>query len=145
MQFVVSQVEQAIRSNPNNLDIIAFTGFDFIGGGFRNNAATIFVTQKHWDDREVTAAQLVGELFGKAQIMKMMIKSIEAETLRRRGFDAKWLADVGALGGAVPAAPKGLSLAASVPNPKYAPLAGVGIAALVGGIAVLAAGSRTRA
>ncbi|HXE49852.1 MAG TPA: nucleobase:cation symporter-2 family protein [Ramlibacter sp.] len=44
---------------------------------------------------------------------------------------AKWLADVNALGGAVPAAPKGLSLAASVPNPKYAPLAGVGIAALV--------------
>ena len=26
---------------------IAFTGFDFIGGGFRNNAATIFVTQMH--------------------------------------------------------------------------------------------------
>ncbi len=44
---------------------------------------------------------------------------------------AKWLADVTALGGAVPAAPKGLSLAASVPNPKYAPLAGIGIPALV--------------
>ena len=34
---------------------IAFTGFDFLGGGFRNNAATIFVTQKHWDERNVTA------------------------------------------------------------------------------------------
>ncbi len=45
----------------------------------------------------------------------------------------KWLADVAALAnsGAVPAAPKGLALAASLPNPKYAPLAGVGIAALV--------------
>jgi HAE1 family hydrophobic/amphiphilic exporter-1/multidrug efflux pump len=63
-QKVVDQVEQAIRSNPNNQDIVAFTGFDFIGGGFRNNAATIFVTQKHWDEREVTAAHLVGELFG---------------------------------------------------------------------------------
>ena len=31
---------------PTNQDIIAFTGFDFLGGGFRNNAATIFVTQK---------------------------------------------------------------------------------------------------
>ncbi len=39
--------------------------FDFIGGGFRNNAATIFVTQKPWDDRAVTAPQLVGELFMK--------------------------------------------------------------------------------
>src|SRR2546427_2673253 len=34
---------------------VAFTGFDFIGGGFRNNSATIFVTQKHWDERSVTA------------------------------------------------------------------------------------------
>src|SRR5258706_14358762 len=66
----VSQVEQAIRSNPNNLDIVAFTGFDFIGGGFRNNAATLFVTQKHWDERTVTAAQLVGELFGKTAGIK---------------------------------------------------------------------------
>jgi multidrug efflux pump len=67
---VVSEVVQAIRSNPNNEDIVAFTGFDFIGGGFRNNAATIFVTQKHWDERKVTAQQLVGELFMKTAGIK---------------------------------------------------------------------------
>ncbi|MET0441671.1 MAG: efflux RND transporter permease subunit, partial [Casimicrobiaceae bacterium] len=67
---VVTKVEEAIRSNPNNQDIIAFTGFDFLGGGFRNNAATIFVTQKHWDERTVTASQLVGELFGKTAGIK---------------------------------------------------------------------------
>jgi HAE1 family hydrophobic/amphiphilic exporter-1/multidrug efflux pump len=67
---VVSEVVQAIRSNPNNEDIVAFTGFDFIGGGFRNNAATIFVTQKHWDERTVTAQQLVGELFMKTAGIK---------------------------------------------------------------------------
>ena len=66
----VKQVEEAIRANPNNLDIVAFTGFDFIGGGFRNNAATLFVTQKPWDQREVTAAQMVGELFGRTMGMK---------------------------------------------------------------------------
>ena len=44
---------------------------------------------------------------------------------------AKWLADVTGMAGVVPAAPKGLALAASVPNPKYAPLAGLGISALV--------------
>ena len=32
--------------------------------------ATIFVTQKHWDERDVTAAQLVGELFGKTMGIK---------------------------------------------------------------------------
>jgi HAE1 family hydrophobic/amphiphilic exporter-1/multidrug efflux pump len=67
---VVSRVEQAIRSNPNNEDIVSFTGFDFIGGGFRNNAATIFVTQKHWDERTVAVPQLVGELFAKTAGIK---------------------------------------------------------------------------
>src|SRR5690348_11681854 len=67
---VVAKVTEAIRSNPNNEDIVAFTGFDFIGGGFRNNAATLFVTQKHWDERTVTAPQLVGELYAKTAGIK---------------------------------------------------------------------------
>ncbi|HAY26974.1 MAG TPA: multidrug efflux RND transporter permease subunit [Candidatus Accumulibacter phosphatis] len=62
---VVEQVEAAVRSNPANQDVVAFAGFDFIGGGFRNNAATIFVTQKPWHERETTAPELVGELFMK--------------------------------------------------------------------------------
>jgi hydrophobe/amphiphile efflux-1 (HAE1) family protein len=50
---------------------VAFTGMDFIGGGvFRNNAATIFVTFKHWDDREVAAQALVGEFFGRTMGFK---------------------------------------------------------------------------
>ncbi|MEO8848116.1 MAG: efflux RND transporter permease subunit, partial [Casimicrobiaceae bacterium] len=69
-QKVVEQVEAAVRSNPNNQDVVAFTGFDFIGGGFRNNAATLFVTQKPWDDRTVTAQQLVGELYRKTAGIK---------------------------------------------------------------------------
>lgn len=62
---VVNQVLEVIRSNPNNLDAVSFAGFDFLGGGFRNNAATIFVTQKHWDERKVPVQALVGELFMK--------------------------------------------------------------------------------
>jgi HAE1 family hydrophobic/amphiphilic exporter-1/multidrug efflux pump len=67
---VVGEVLQAIKSNPNNQDAVAFTGFDFLGGGFRNNAATIFVTQKHWDERKVATPQLVGELFSKTAHIK---------------------------------------------------------------------------
>ena len=67
---VVSEVLEAIKSNPANLDAVAFTGFDFLGGGFRNNAATIFVTQQHWDDRDVHAKDLVGELFMKTAHIK---------------------------------------------------------------------------
>jgi hydrophobe/amphiphile efflux-1 (HAE1) family protein len=67
---VVSEVIGIIKSNENNQDVIAFTGLDFLGGGFRNNAATIFVTQKPWDDRKVTAKDLVGELFMKTGHIK---------------------------------------------------------------------------
>jgi len=67
---VVREVLDIIKSNPANRDAIAFTGFDFLGGGYRNNAATIFVTQQHWDERKVTAKQLVGELFFKSAHIK---------------------------------------------------------------------------
>ncbi|TMH71665.1 MAG: multidrug efflux RND transporter permease subunit [Betaproteobacteria bacterium] len=62
---VVAKVLEAIRSNPNNEDVVAFTGFDFLGGYFRNNAATIFVTQKPWDERKVDTKMVVGDLFMK--------------------------------------------------------------------------------
>ncbi len=67
---VVAQVVEAIKSNPANEDAVAFTGFDFLAGYFRNNAATIFVTQKHWDERHVGTQQLVGELFMKTAHVK---------------------------------------------------------------------------
>ncbi|HEX5125288.1 MAG TPA: efflux RND transporter permease subunit, partial [Rhodocyclaceae bacterium] len=62
---VVQQVTDIIKSNPANQDVVAFTGFDFLGGSFKNSAATIFVTQKPWDQRNVPTQSLVGELFAK--------------------------------------------------------------------------------
>ncbi|MFZ2541273.1 MAG: multidrug efflux RND transporter permease subunit [Gallionella sp.] len=62
---VVGEVVAAIKSNPANEYVIAFTGFDFLGGGYKNSAATIFVTQKHWDERTISTQQLVGEVFMK--------------------------------------------------------------------------------
>ncbi len=67
---VVKQVVEAIKSNPANLDAVAFTGFDFLGGYFRNNAATIFVSQVPWDERSASTPQLVGELFAKTAHIK---------------------------------------------------------------------------
>jgi HAE1 family hydrophobic/amphiphilic exporter-1/multidrug efflux pump len=67
---VVGEVVQAIKSNPYNQDAIAFTGFDFLGGGYRNNAATIFVTQKDWSERPMPVQALVGELFMKTAHIK---------------------------------------------------------------------------
>ncbi len=68
---VVSEVLKAIQSNPANEYAVAFTGLDFLGGGFRNNAATIFVTQRHWDEREgVKTQQLIGDYFQKTAGIK---------------------------------------------------------------------------
>src|SRR5258706_3014885 len=67
---VVDEVTKAIRSNPANLDVVAFTGFDFLGGGFRNNAATIFVTQVPWHERKVATPQVVGDFFMKTGHIK---------------------------------------------------------------------------
>ena len=68
---VVSEVLKAIQSNHANEYAIAFTGLDFLGGGFRNNAATIFVTQRHWDERPgVGTRQLIGDYFMKTAGIK---------------------------------------------------------------------------
>ena len=67
---VVNEVIGIIKSNPFNKDVVAFTGFDFLGGGYRNNAATIFVTQTPWHERPVPVQALVGELFGKTMHIK---------------------------------------------------------------------------
>jgi hydrophobe/amphiphile efflux-1 (HAE1) family protein len=67
---IVREVEAIMRENPNVENTIVFTGFDFIGGSFKNNAATFFVTLKHWDERQVPATALVGELFMKTAHIK---------------------------------------------------------------------------
>jgi HAE1 family hydrophobic/amphiphilic exporter-1/multidrug efflux pump len=67
---VVGEVLKAIQSNPANEYVVAFTGMDFLGGSFRNSAATIFVAQKHWDEREVPTTALVGEFFMKTGHIK---------------------------------------------------------------------------
>ena len=68
---VVSEVLKAIQSNHANEFAIAFTGLDFLGGGYRNNAATIFVTQRHWDERKgVGTHELIGDYFMKTAGIK---------------------------------------------------------------------------
>src|SRR5688572_8553363 len=68
---VVSEVTQALLPNKNNLDVVAFTGLDFLGGGLRNNAATSFVPQIPWDQRKgVTTQDVVADFFMKTGHIK---------------------------------------------------------------------------
>jgi hydrophobe/amphiphile efflux-1 (HAE1) family protein len=62
---VVQQVTQLALAEPSTQNVVAFSGRDFLGGGFRNSAATLFVTQKHWDERQVTTKELVAGLLKK--------------------------------------------------------------------------------
>jgi multidrug efflux pump len=67
---VVQQVVSSIRENKNIENAVAFTGFDFLGGTYRNNAATIFFPLIHWKDRKVPVQALVGEYFGRTAGIK---------------------------------------------------------------------------
>jgi HAE1 family hydrophobic/amphiphilic exporter-1/multidrug efflux pump len=68
---LVQKIVASVKENPNVENCVAFTGFDFIGGAtFHNNAATIFVTLKHWDERKVPVQALVGEFWGRTAGMK---------------------------------------------------------------------------
>ena len=67
---IVHDVDEILRGNPVVEYSTAFTGFDFIGGSFKTNAATIFVVPKHWDQRSVTAQELVGETYFKTGHIK---------------------------------------------------------------------------
>jgi multidrug efflux pump len=60
---MVQKVVAAVKENPNIVNAVAFAGFDILGGSFRNNAATIFFTMKHWDERHVSAQALVGDFY----------------------------------------------------------------------------------
>ncbi len=63
-EAVVRQVDAIARKDPAVEHVVAFAGLDFLGGGFRNSAATIFVVARHWDERKKTVQQMVGELMG---------------------------------------------------------------------------------
>jgi multidrug efflux pump len=67
---VLKEVIAAIRSNPYNENVVSFAGLDFLGGGYKNNAATLFVAQTHWDQRDTPVTALVGELFAKTTGIK---------------------------------------------------------------------------
>jgi len=61
---VVKQIDEIARRDPAVEHVVAFAGLDFLGGGFRNSAATIFVAARHWDERDKTIDAMVGEIMG---------------------------------------------------------------------------------
>ncbi|MEO5732524.1 MAG: multidrug efflux RND transporter permease subunit [Rubrivivax sp.] len=60
--------EQLRKNMAKNDAVEAFfiiNGFDFVGGGAKSNAATIFVPMKSWKDRKQSSFEMAGEVSGK--------------------------------------------------------------------------------
>lgn len=65
-ESVVEQVIAMMRDDPDAEHVVAFAGMDFLGGGFRNSAATIFVAARHWDERERSINDMVGHFMAES-------------------------------------------------------------------------------
>ena len=58
-----AQLRSIVGNNEALQDILTINGFDFIAGGNKTNAATIFFPLKDYSERKGTAQQLVGTMF----------------------------------------------------------------------------------
>jgi hydrophobe/amphiphile efflux-1 (HAE1) family protein len=63
-QETTKQLRAIVGGNEAIRDILTINGFDFIAGGNKTNAATIFFPLKDYSLRKTTAQQLVGIMFG---------------------------------------------------------------------------------
>ena len=59
-----AQLRDMVKDNEAIAYMFVINGFDFIAGGSKTNAATIFVPLKDYSQRKTTADQLVGQFFG---------------------------------------------------------------------------------
>ncbi len=67
---VGSSMQKTLVEHPAVDHVFLVNGFDLIGGGFKTNAATLFVTLKPWETRSVTADDLVKYVFMKAATIR---------------------------------------------------------------------------
>jgi len=59
------QLRHMMDGNKAVENFFSVNGFDFIGGGSKANAATMFLPMVPWEDRKQSSDQLVGEVGGK--------------------------------------------------------------------------------
>ncbi len=71
---VVKDVEQRLLSMPEVEEVIAISGFSFMGGGAASNAGSLFVVLKPWKDRK-DKNQTVFALVDKANALTSQIQS----------------------------------------------------------------------
>jgi multidrug efflux pump len=68
---VSAEVSRIAQADPGVQDVFAINGFDFLGGGNKTNAATMFFPLKEWDTRpDSPAPSIVRRLFGQVSALR---------------------------------------------------------------------------
>jgi len=68
---VSAEVSRIAQADPGVQDVFAINGFDFLGGGNKTNAATMFFPLKEWDARpDSPAPSIVRRLFAQVSALR---------------------------------------------------------------------------
>ncbi len=59
---ITKKVEEILKKNPEVAFVTTATGFSLLSGSMSSNAGFIFVSLKHWSEREKTAKQMIASL-----------------------------------------------------------------------------------
>ena len=61
---MLSTMDAALAKNPAVEHVFLINGFDLISGGAKTSSATLFLAMKPWEERTISAQQMVGAVFG---------------------------------------------------------------------------------
>jgi multidrug efflux pump len=67
---LTGEVQSFLNKNPAVNHVLVLNGMDFIGGGNKYNAATMFVTLKPWDERKMSASDIIKSIFMKGASLR---------------------------------------------------------------------------
>ena len=90
---VVAEYRQQFSGLPQLDAVNTIVGNDFIGGGSKSSAASLFIILKPWDERDTVAADVARTINRQAQSIRggTLWPSIRRHTRPRYG---RWLRDV---------------------------------------------------
>ena len=79
-------IQEILSQHPAVDHVFVVDGFDLIGGGTKSNAATLFITLKPWDERTISADDLVKFIFMKgSEFRDALIFSFNPTPIRGLG------------------------------------------------------------
>jgi len=86
---VGAEVQKLLVTHPAVSHVFVVTGFDLVGGGNKTNTATMFVALKPWDERKLSADDMIKYIYRKtAAIRDGLVLAFAAPPIRGLGTAA---------------------------------------------------------